>query len=256
MNSKRKVRDLYRIYELRSSRPSLEHSLNQVLANISQKACFMHFILEKHNKDYVQISIYYYIVGLVSCWETYFRDMFLLIYEKDSDFSRQSSKYIEERNSIKKKDIVESIGNQVMYNEYLSTQISFQNLEIIENIFRLLFINHNFMDSIGEYIIPYIRGDKIYSLSLNKSLSEWKNVIHKIYKLRHRFIHDANLREKVDIELIRKAETIFTFLPQIFSHWVAEKYKLPRVTIHTDNGDFPAILTIKDLISEDWEIVN
>jgi len=218
----------------------------------------MHFILrQKPEQNILNFAIKNYIINLVSLWETFFRDLFVIVMKLDKNFKT----YIME-NYAKNIDHL----NDENIEEILALAANFQNLEDLNESFKYIFSNENILNVIGKYeqnifMHPYI----IESFSLDKFYKNWKEKIIKTFDLRHKFIHDANFKYTFNREEIQEIEILFNIIPKTFTNIIADKYKLKKLIAHVENkqvkyiylgyGNFHYISSIEDILSDDWEVL-
>lgn len=92
------------------------------LQNIYDNSILMHSIIanENNTKTLVTIESRQYSVFLVSCWETFFRDIFVYVYSIDK---KSLSKLVNKFKPFKKNDS----RNEIELAELLSESFNFQN---------------------------------------------------------------------------------------------------------------------------------
>lgn len=218
----------------------------------------MHFVLkQKPEKAILDIAIKNYIINLVSLWETFFRDLFVITMKLDSDFKN----YIIQ-NYLKASEE----ANDENYEEILALASNFQNLNDLNEAYKFLFDNEEILNIIGKneqdtFMPPYI----IEKFSIDKSFENWKDKVIKTFELRHKFIHDANFKYSFNVKDIEEIEILFNIIPKIFINIVADKYKLKKFVAHIENKrvkyvhydyeGFNYISSIKDILSNDFMVV-
>ncbi len=260
---KPKVTDklIKQMLELRHSRNNIEHYNFNFLINISRYAALIHRIIEiRLEEELFKVAVSQYLVCLVSCWETFFRDTFLFITSNDEDFRKKISSLV----GIKSDALDENL-----YNELLSKYFNFQNFDDIESSFSPIFVGNMFF-TITNYVFPHlgingqIAGDFCYESVFPNSLDSVKQV----YEERHKIVHDANYRHILHNKFVQQIEATFIIFPQIFTIWMSEKYNLPLMatTINVQNSNnnlveqteisVPYLFTIKEMLSTDLEIVS
>lgn len=223
----------------------------------------MHYLLEKKPPVEIRrVAIAQYLVSLVSCWESFFRDTFVFIIGSDSAACHAI---------VNKLNIngYESMLGVLALPEYLSRLFNFQNLEDTEHAFQPIF-NGSMINILGQYVIPVvgIKSKLTKGLCLDNNLINWKELIGQAFTERHKIIHDANYINGVSFtnSFIQKAEAAFLLFPQILSVWLSEKYSIQHSTIRMNkdtlaitkgvlNEDsIPYIFTVEELISNDWVV--
>jgi len=195
------------INDLKSSREIIEDFLYNFVSNSARYVIFMHDILaKKHSEDYLNVPISQYIVSLVTCWETYFRDMFVFLSKADEQFLND---VISMNNIVVKEH--EFIREDFSLAEFISKFFNFQNLNNTEKAFRPLFEGESFFIVLNHYERQFFLPNKgiIHDFSLRKIDSNWYELIDNFFEIRHRIIHDANYRLKIKNSIIIKTESIF-----------------------------------------------
>jgi hypothetical protein len=78
---------LKELAELKNNRTSFNDFSVRYLLNVSRRYNLMHHILNdrelRKDKQSIYIATGQYISSLVTCWETYFRDIFVYVVEQD-----------------------------------------------------------------------------------------------------------------------------------------------------------------------------
>lgn len=259
---------LNQLQELRKTRRLVDadlvagHYIN-FLSSFMKHASLMHYLLEnKPPGEIRRVAISQYLVFLVSCWESFFRDAFVFVIGRDSTACQV---IVNELNI----DGYENMLGSLTLPEYLSKSFNFQNLEDIENAFQSIF-NGSMINTLGQYVIPVvgIKSKLAKGLCLDNNLKNWKELIGQSFAERHKIIHDANYINGVsyDNSFIQKAEAAFLLLPQILSVWISEEYSIQHSTIRMkkdtlaitkgvlNDDSIPYIFTVDELISNDWVV--
>jgi len=218
--------------------------------NISQNAPvqLMHFVLKKKpSKEILNYAIQNYYINLVSLWETYFRDLFLLVINQDVEFG----------NYILTK-FTKGSSEEFAEEELLALVGNFQNLEDISKAFSRVLDNCELLDYIGSYRTNVFFPDKfIEDFILDKYFENWKEKVREVFYLRHQFVHDANYNHEFNLHDTSEIEGLFNLVPKVFSIIVADKYDLDRVIIEANSdeviirlgrGKFNFIYGIKEII--------
>lgn len=258
---------LAQLEELRKTRNSIDEYYYNFLNNISKNSYFMHYVIKtKPTKEVIKVPIAQYLVSLIGCWETFLRDIFVFVCERDKAFRD----FIIIANRIDQETISQMDSNLLLA-EYLSKLFNFQNLNDIERAFEPLF-NLKLFDTIGSYELTKlsIKARLITDFSILKLVPNWIGLVEKAYSERHKIVHDANYIKDINIEtnFIQLLETVFIIFPQIFAFWLSEKYSLDHYIISMNFNDLtlsianlnkdsaPFLFLVEDLISDDWIVVN
>jgi len=240
------------IEELRKSRKSIDEYYFNFLSNFYDISKFVHLQIDKRiPKNMFAVAYRQYISFLISTWGTFFRDTFVFLCSKETNIE---NKFIKELN-IKKTKINGLSRREII--ELISKCYNFQNLQDINSAFSII-LQEDFLVNMSEYKIPYggISGKIAKDIQLKNLDKKWKDNLEKTFDIRHKIIHDANFRPKIDIKFIQNAEVLFLLIPQIFSIEISLKYSLKHIHLQTKDGQHgPAIFTVKDILSEDWEVL-
>lgn len=262
MNKKLNESFLKQINDLKASRNGVDRCYINFILNMGRHVSFTENMLKEDMSLYdEQIVIEHSIIAMVSCWETFFRDVFIYIINEDKN-SRESlfNQLDEER-----KEVLNNLG---IIEDYFSKLYNFQNIEHIKTAFNAL-LDIELFNEIGSYFIPYLKDGIIYKFSMDASLNDWFQAIVIVFNERHKIIHDANYRTNLNRSIIKACENVFLCFPQIFCHWIANKYSnnldimilsLLDGTICKKNSmdnsqSIPALLT-RDWVIGKWYIID
>ena len=248
------------IIELQSSRNNIENYSFNFLNNIFRHSALMHKIIKiNRESNLIEVATSQYLISLVSCWETFFRDTFVFIVSKDANFRKEIIELIGV-----KQEIVENLEHDNFIADFLSKSFNFQNFEDIESAFSPI-LKKEMFKKIGNY--------KFFHLGLNARIAtnfcyeeifpNYIETIKQVYEERHKITHDANYRSNLGIDLIQKAEALFVVFPQLFTVWMSDKMHLPLTTNENEvqgsvkQNEFivPYIFTINEILSTDWVVV-
>jgi len=239
--------------ELRESRESIDSYYFNFLRNYYEICKFMHLQIKNNiNKVLLVVAYRQYFVFLVSCWETYFRDVFILVYTKDENLMERlldESKSSEKHISSKPTDIEAS--------DLLSKSFNFQNIDDLNSAFSNL-VGTDFIEYICKSKIPScgIKGRRVVDFSIESVFTDWDKIIKIAFDIRHKVVHDANYRIEFDSTLIQKVESLFLLIPQIATHFIAKKFSLKSIVMIDDGMNVgTALFTVDEILSENWELV-
>lgn len=124
---------------------------------------------------------------LVSVMEDYFKSTYIVLLK----YSNIKEKILKDNNRISTENLIKISNNQVILEEALSENMSFQNIELISKHFQKLDIN---LDLKGLLSKPF-RKRKI---KLFESLNE-------LVQVRHKFIHKSEMDLEFDEKRLKKA---------------------------------------------------
>ena len=207
---------------LKNTRQSVDDFCLSFLKNFSLHSCFMHNHLnnKKELQSSFEVAYHQYVVFLVSCWETFFRDLFVYVNTNNQEINHDLLNRMQ--GNIEKINMEDDITLA----EILSKSFNFQNIDDIEKAYDGLW-EGGFLNYICHTDIGYcgISGKISNGFTLTDLFYDWKNIIEVTFETRHRIVHDANFRPQIDIDLIQKSEPIFLLIPQIATHFIAKKFK-------------------------------
>ncbi|WP_123040154.1 hypothetical protein [Cohnella candidum] len=263
---KRKISEslIRELNSLQNTRNTLEEFLQNFISNSSRYVIFMHDILAKNaSKDYIMVPVSQYIASLITCWETYFRDMFVYLASTDEQFLRDVIRH--NNINVEEDDL---IRNELSIGEFVSKFFNFQNLEDTENAFSPLYEGNSFFKALSEYELPFVlfRKGIVTHISLIELDQNWYELINTLFNIRHNIVHDANYRLELTSDFISRAESICIVLPQIVGQFVSEKYGVERPVVDIEHGTikkivsgdvdkkFGYVFTVQDMIAKDWII--
>ncbi|MBI5991333.1 HEPN domain-containing protein [Clostridium perfringens] len=267
---KLKPKVINEIIELRDSRNSVNDFTQNFIKNLSSRYCLMHEYLKEHkdNKEHIKILAGLYLSSLVSCWETFFRDVVDFIVETDEEANKKALDFFSDK-GIKIDDI---LAEGICLGDFVSKQFNFQRLDDTCNAFNFLFndnktciteyVSESSFDKIlfssPNFLLYYIQQKKDISMMLKETFT-------KVFDIRHKVIHDANFMIKIDVEFMSKVEDCFTIFPQLISVWVAKKYNQNLFVANINDGtirftnelnDFENILIFtKDDFTAEYNVV-
>ena len=204
---------------------------------------------EGDEKELLIIAYRQYYVFLVSCWETFFRDVFVYVYTEDE--------YLASRLLGKLKPAADTFNeSDIALSELLSKSFNFQNIKDLEEAYDDLW-GGSFLHSICSTDVGPcgVNGQVTGGFVVKNLFNDWHEVVNRTFSIRHKVVHDANYRPKVDIQFIQKAEAVFLLIPQVATHFIAEKFNIKRVAFSKEGQYFPYIFTVSEMLSDDWVVV-
>ena len=238
------------LIDLRNSRKSVDDFNFNFLMNFNDNCRLMHTHLSEGmaSKELVKIAYRQYFVFLVSSWETFFRDIFVYIYTRDSasiDSLLQKMKITED--SLKLQDIT--------LPELLSKSFNFQEISDLESAYNSLW-GSNFLQYAckTETGACGLNGKATKGVSVSSLFPDWRKIIDTSFSIRHKVVHDANYRPEFDVNFIQKAEALFLMLPQLVTYFVAKRFGLKYIALSNGEYSVPNIFSIHDILADDWEV--
>lgn len=255
------------LLKLSESRKSIYDFETNLIKNFNQRHVFIKKIIDDYNKKTItdksilELAASYHLSSLVTCWETFFRDVFVMICDTDDFVKKKIYLELEDKPLVLK--AIED--NNITIGDYMSKQFNFQNLG--QTIKALNFVFDKNYDNIAEYVILGISDKTIfggenyvlYWLQKQNSFSENINeTVIQAFEMRHKIIHDANYKFSINSEFMTKVDDCFLIIPQCIAKYICKRYNIEKPTINLENkikkgnndiGDeySPYIFTIKDL---------
>lgn len=189
------------LVELQSSRNDIENYSFNFLNNIYRCSALIHKLIKTRlETDLIEVATSQYLISLVSCWETFFRDTFVFVVSKNSNFRKEIVKLVGV-----KQEVVKSLERDNFIADFLSKSFNFQNFEDIECAFSTIFKKQMFT-KIGNHVFPYLclNGQIATNFCYEEILPNYIESIKQVYEERHKITHDANYRSNLEIDLIQK----------------------------------------------------
>lgn len=251
----KKVREklIEEIKQLNQSRGSIENYHFNFLKNFYENSKFMHLHLNKETEKYIlEIAYRQYFVFLISCWETYFRDIFILIYTLDESLLNDFLNEFDIDDDVYLK--IENHDIKIV--ELLSKKFNFQDIFKINQAFSNFICEDDFFNYINTYKIKscIFNEKNITGLSIESLFENWNELINNAFKIRHKVIHDANYRLTIDVKFIQQVEAIFLLVPQIVTYIIVNKFNLHAINLFQDGKKYYYIFNMKDILADDWII--
>jgi hypothetical protein len=238
------------LIELRNSRESIDEFIYSFLKNFSENCKLMHSYLKPQvPKEFIYIAYRQYFVFLISCWETFFRDIFVYVYSTNESLMEKLLQKISDTDES-------SEYQDIPLSELLTKSFNFQNMGDLE-----LALSDIFDKSFLEYICQTqtdtcgLNGNFTHDFSIDSLCSEWREIIEKTFNIRHKVVHDASFRPEYNVEFVQKSETIFLMIPQIATYFLAKRFNLKSIVLSNEQYSAPYLFSIKDILAEDYYIV-
>lgn len=230
MNKKIKINQLIEHRETRVLNDEYISSITaNFISNFAIRSCSIHEIIKNKKKsdDNFIIMAGSYVASLVTCWETFFRDLFIFVCETDEIL----------HNKIFTEEKINEFN--LLSGEYKSIGYNFQNLEGTNKALNYInCIDCNKITEHFEYI--FTAGDWTCSQDF-LLICKWKQdgvfeeninyTLKKAFEIRHKVIHDSNYRMKFDPELMHSIESVFLFFLQLVGTYYAKKYNQKCIAI-------------------------
>lgn len=275
LKKKLKPKLINELIDIKESRGDILSFSQNYLVNLFERHEFVSNILENYKKKKlkgsktVYIGVGLYLSSLVTCWETFFRDVFVFICNVDTNIKEKVLKFLEEKN-ISEKELTEK-GLSV--EDFMSKQFNFQDLNDTCRAFNFLFDETK--EKITDYLYEVIDKTPLCFYSPNAILLWMQekedlsvkifDVLQEAFEIRHKVSHDANYLFKFRPEQMTFIEDCFFVFPQLFSIFISIKYSHKMIVTVGDNlialtseineNNYPVIFSSRDFEAK-WYIVD
>jgi hypothetical protein len=205
--------------------------------------------MRPERNEVLQIAMKSYIIGMAACMETFFRDLYLSVLERDAGLIRKVLTTNPRRDSDAA--MQRYLDDGVPLPEFAAAQVSFQNAESIDRNLSVFFVNGTFFGVLGNFeLLCAIPSANEPGLARMKLLPDWEQHLARIFALRHEFAHDGNSKTMIDPQEMRALETTAILICQMASFLEP----LGSSGTLSDESSVPALLLIADLMADDWEL--
>lgn len=256
--------------ETRKENPNNDFMLtitSNLLNNLGDRNNFIHGQLDQYTAEHkeldknLKVSTGLYVCSLVTCWETFFRDLFIFICNHDSSI-----------NLWLRTGINSEIPLDLTVGEFYARKYNFQNLTQTREAFdyilqkETIVLSDYFSNEVfnGLLFVEYAMiFNWIHEGILKTKIDE---TLDNAFRIRHRVTHDANYLIEFDPLLLSEIECVFQMIPQFFISHFAIKYSQKRIVFNiggryiriTDTpteAELPYIFNAKDFMANDWHVV-
>lgn len=235
----------------KASRGGTQGFLLNFLVNFSQPAKLMHAMIPllKGRHDLFQTAMRSYLIGMAACLETFYRDLYICVLDEDPKLLRSSLGQIKEKASLE--EIHQLTVDGISFAELSASKAAFQNIDEIDRFLSTLFSHNGYLETLSEYDFVCAIPSRNTKQAHMKLHTAWRGDFARIFQLRHEFAHDANSKTSLDPVELQRLEACALLIPQMTAALIASNRSLKIVK----SGTLPVLLTVDDLISDDWEVV-
>jgi hypothetical protein len=256
-----KMSFIEKLNSLRANRKGDENAFLNLISSLYTERMFVYVLLaQKLSENWTKTIISHYIVSLVTCWETFFRDVFVFLLKRNPSIASEHA-----QNARVRKALGRAPGSEPDQTEYIASLFNFQNLESLLDAFGPFFGEDGSLDlPTNEHVLVNSKRYGWSMFSLPAIFPDWKENLDFILQERHRIIHDANHSCTVSRKDIRELEAVLFFYLQLFGILVSGRFELPwikldittsvlSITFGTNSDWRNIVITFDDLLSDDWE---
>ncbi|KYK35109.1 MAG: hypothetical protein AYK18_13520 [Theionarchaea archaeon DG-70] len=136
-----------------------------------------------------------FIVNCVTALEVFLRDMIEGLIDMNVIDQKRINEFLNDKITLKEAWEIFSERN-ITLGEIISATCSFQNLHQINSIFSKLF-DQDFLEEINRFEVE--REDGNSKFTLREDYPEWQKRIAEMFELRHKFVHQISLKDRLGI---------------------------------------------------------
>lgn len=223
--------------------------LQNFIINISTSAQLMHAVLREFrtNEAIFKEACKNYIISLTSCLETFYRDLYVFVLEKDPESLKLILPELREKVSLA--EVHALLESGFSFAEITSTRVNFQNLEQVECFFSKIFRPTGYLGTMDAFELECFIISKMVRAKIRLP-ENWRSKLSQLLMKRHEYVHNANSKFTLTSSEMAETEALVLLLVQLTSHCMAQKFG-GKSALHL--GEFPAILLVDDLLADDWE---
>ena len=248
----------------RANRKGEENVFLNLTSSLYRERKFVHILVSQRLSEiWTAKIISQYIVFLVTCWETFFRDVFVFLLKRYPNLADELK-----QNAKVKKILGHAPVNLLDQEEYIASIFNFQNLESLQDAFApILGIHGNLELPAKENVFIHVKQKGWLPFDFLALFPNWIGDLDFTLQERHRIIHDANHSCTVSRKDIQRIESVLFFYLQLFGIFVSNRFQLPwikfditisylKVVAATDHNLKDILISFDDLLSDDWEVLD
>ncbi|MDB5595661.1 MAG: hypothetical protein JWM36_2622 [Hyphomicrobiales bacterium] len=206
----------------------------------------------RSDEDLIREAIRQYAIGLTSCLETYYRDLYVALLETDAQFLQRL--FSGDKWGARLVRIRATEPGDISDAELAGELIKFQNLFGIDQALSEILQPKGYIEALSSSEFMCMIPSKRSDIASIKLWPDWQIQFSSIFDHRHEFVHDANKVCGVTPAQMAGIEATALLVPQLTTFLVAQELGA-RGALLAMNGALPTVLIVEDLISNDWEIV-
>ena len=206
-----------KLNSLRANRKGEENVFANLVGSLYTERMFVHILLsQKLPEIWTRTIISNYVVSLVTCWETFFRDVFIFVLKRNPRIADELA-----QNAHVRKVLGRAPASQPDQAEYVASLFNFQNLDSLLEAFGPVLGEHGNLDiPTSEEVSVSSKRHGWAIFSLPTLFPGWKEDLDFILQERHRIIHDANHVCTISRKEIPGLESVLFSYLQLFGIFV------------------------------------
>ena len=224
--------------------------LLKYLLNVSFAARLMHSTLNNNRsqRDLVLQAARQYTIGLTSCLETFYRDLYIALLANEPS---RLAVVLADRSAKRAFDRFRATApGDINDYEVAADVAKFQNLRSIDKSMSWVFAPATYLEALDAETFYCVVPSRRPDVAEFKLQIGWQDILSQLFETRHRFVHDASHPSEMDLKDVAAMEAIAVVVPQITTLLVSSR------SAETTSTQLPALMLIDDLIAGDWEVVD
>lgn len=225
------------------------------LRNFAVSAQLMHSSLKafRSDKNLLSEAIRQYMIGITSCLETYYRDLFVALLEADELLLQRLFERDKRAKQLAK--LRDTEPDDIQNAELAGELFKFQNLFGIDQALSEVLQPLCYVDALTSTEFVCVIPSRSPEPALLRLWPQWQGQFSGVFDRRHEFVHDANVRSALPLSEMAGIEATALIVPQLTTLLVAQR--LGATSPFLAMGDrMPAVLLVEDLIANDWHVAS
>jgi hypothetical protein len=236
-----------------ASRGSVPSYHLNFLRNFAASARLMHSSLKAFRSDenLLREAVRQYMIGMTSCLETYYRDLFVALLEADELLLQRLFERDKRAKQLAKLRATEPAD--IPTAELAGELIKFQNLFGIDQALSEVLQPLRYVDALTSTEFVCIIPSRSPDPALLRLWPQWQGQFSGVFDHRHEFVHDANVRSILPLSEMAGIEATALIVPQLTTLLVAQRLGATSPMLAMEDR-VPAVLLVEDLTANDWHV--
>ncbi len=241
-----------RIRKLQASRGSSPAYLLNFLRNFAAPARLMHASIRAFRSDETLLrqSMRQYVIGIASCLETYYRDLYVALLQADQQLVRRP--FERDRRASRLTKLRAAGPDDIPEAEWAAELAKFQNLLGIDQALSELLEPLGYVQALTSTDFPCVIPSRRDDLACLRLWPEWQDQFSSVFDHRHEFVHDANKPCTLAPAEMARIESTALLVPQLTSVLMARQLSATAPLLAMEG--VPTILLVEDLVAGDWQV--